>query len=124
MTIVIKAGRASYYDGRKHHYYTLGQTADIPEPVAARWVSRGLAAYVDVPVADEPDDAEPVDVEAEPEDDGPGDPYADMGMTDLRTEAKSRGIKIPRGTSKADLADMLRADDARGFDALEPVDAE
>lgn len=123
MTIVIKAGRASYFDGRKHHYFTLGQTADVPESVASRWVGRGLAAYVDAPKVSEPDAESEEEIE-DVTDDGEPDAYEGMTIAELRNEAKARGVKVPRGSSKADIADLLRADDGRGFDALDPVDAE
>lgn len=119
MLIRIKAGTASYYDGRKRHLLKPSDgVVDVPDAVAKRWVNIGSAEPAEpAPEAKPEPEVEP---EPEPESQPESQPevetsdvpdYAAMTVKELRSECDARGLELPARARKDALVAALIDDD-------------
>ena len=69
---------------------------------------KGKKAKKDEP---EEDDSDEEDSDEEDSDDEDGEDYSEWPTKDLKKECRTRGIKVTKGMSKADLVKALEADD-------------
>ena len=59
---------------------------------------------------DDEEDSDEEDSDEEESEDG-GEDYSDWSLKDLKKECRTRGIKVTKGTAKADMVKALEADD-------------
>lgn len=119
MLIRIKAGTASYFDGRKRHLLSPADgVVDVPDAVARRWVNLGSAVEAEPAPAPEP--------EPQVEVDGSDDvDYSKMTAKELRSECEARGLDIPAKARKGQLVAILEEAEAGvDFPPFEPLEAE
>lgn len=129
MLIRIKAGTASYFDGRKRHLLSPADGAvDVPDAVAKRWVNMGSAVKVEPKVDEDPRPDPDTEPEPEPQVELEGSgaiDYSKMTAKELRSECEARGLDVPPKARKGQLTSILQEADMRGdFPPFEPLEAE